>query len=103
MEVLSELDRIEREQREQQAVPATSSALDFLQAVYRNTSLALPVRMRAAIEALPFESPKLSATAVLPGDLGFAERLERAVRVSRAIREPVKLIEGTATETIEAP
>ncbi len=34
--------------------------------------------MLLAIETLPFESPKLSATTILQGD-GFADRLERAL------------------------
>jgi hypothetical protein len=36
-------------------------------------------RLRAAIEALPFESPKLSATAVFPAGEDFTARLERAI------------------------
>ena len=55
--------------------PAGKTALGLLQAVYRDGALPLGVRMRAAIEALPFESPKLSATAVLTAD-DFATRLE---------------------------
>jgi hypothetical protein len=50
--------------------------------------LPLPVRMRAAIEALPFESLKLSATAVLTVD-DFSERLERAIA-----RSGTKMIEA---------
>jgi hypothetical protein len=53
----------------------------------------LPVRMRAAAEALPYENPKLSAIAVasLTGN-GFAKRLDRAIMRS------TKLIEAKAVE-----
>jgi hypothetical protein len=36
-----------------------------LQAIYKSRVVPLSVRMRAAVEALPFENPKLSATAVM--------------------------------------
>jgi hypothetical protein len=64
-----------------------------LQAVYLNEDLPLSVRMRAAIEALSFEHPKLSAVGVgyMTHDT-FAERLERAIDRS----ERAKLIEGRA-------
>jgi hypothetical protein len=70
-----------------------ANGLAFLQAIYRDPRQPLAVRLRAAIEALPFESPKLSVTALLhPGD-DFATRLERAIERTR-----VKLIEGNAVE-----
>jgi hypothetical protein len=53
------------------------------------------VRMRAAIEALPFESPKLSATAVLASE-DFAERLEKAIA-----RSGVKMIEAKVARVVE--
>jgi hypothetical protein len=46
--------------------------------------------LRAAVEAMAFESPKLAVTAVLSED-DFASRLERAIERSGAAP---KLIEG---------
>ena len=63
---------------EEPQAPGAENALGFLQAIYRDRQLPLPVRLRAAIEALPFESPKLSATAILTQD-DFAVRLDRAL------------------------
>jgi hypothetical protein len=60
--------------------------LEFLEAVYSNEELPLPVRLRVAIEAAPYVHPKLSATAsVIMGD-DFAARLERAIDRSNAAR-----------------
>jgi hypothetical protein len=54
--------------------------------------VALPVRMRAAIEALPFEVPKLTAVAHLCEGETFAARLEKAIEKSNGAR----LIEARA-------
>jgi hypothetical protein len=53
--------------------------------VYRGEVRATPQQMRAAIESLPFENPRMSAVAVgyLDGN-AFAEKLERAIaRIAR--------------------
>ena|SRR5215813_2404686 len=55
-------------------------SLDGLQAIYRNAGLPLTTRMRAMIAAIPFESPKLIATAVM-NEGSFADLLERPCRL----------------------
>jgi len=57
-------------------------SLDLLRRVYRSTQQPMSSRMRAAIEALPFEVPKLGVTANVMVDGSFAERLERALERS---------------------
>jgi hypothetical protein len=79
----------------QPTLPKDIDALRLLQMVYRGEVQASPQQMRAAIEALPFESPKLSSVAVghLTGE-DFYNRLERAIDRS----ERAKLIEGRVIE-----
>jgi hypothetical protein len=73
------------------------TSLEFLQAVYLNEELPLSVRMRAAIEAAPYEHAKISAVAIghLTGE-DFYNRLERAINRTNA-----KLIEGRAVQVDE--
>jgi hypothetical protein len=41
--------------------------------------------MRAAIAALPFETPKLAVTAIGPMNEAFGDVLERAIKRSRKV------------------
>ena len=77
----------------EEAQPTLPDALRLLQMVYRGEIQASPQRMRAAIECLAFESPKLSAVGVgyINNDT-FSARLERAILRS----ERARLIEGHA-------
>jgi hypothetical protein len=69
-----------------------------LQRTYRDVAQPLSVRLRAAIESLPYENPKLTAVAVghLTGE-DFYNRLERAINRS----ERAKLIEGRVVRVDE--
>jgi hypothetical protein len=66
--------------------------LSFLKAVYMNAELPLSVRMRAAIELLPFTHPKLAVTAVV-SEQDFATVLDR--RLKRIEEMKAKAIEAT--------
>jgi hypothetical protein len=54
-------------------------ALDILVAIYRSPRMPLHTRMRAAVAALPYESPKLAVTAVVEGK-DFASLLEARLK-----------------------
>jgi hypothetical protein len=86
----------DRRRNERTRSPIGRNALELLPAVYRDLRLPLPIRLRAAIEALPFEAPKLSAVAVgYLDDNDFSSRLDRAIERSGV--EP-KLIEAKRIE-----
>jgi hypothetical protein len=76
---------------EEPEAPIAETALALLQTVYRDQRQPLHTRMRAAVEALPYENPKLSAMAVasMNGN-DFAAALDRAIMRSS------KLIEAKA-------
>jgi predicted deacylase len=74
-------------QQDEQTIPKGISALALLQMVYRGAVKVSPQQMRAAIEALPFEVPKLQAVANL--QFNFAVELDRKIEE----RSKMKLIE----------
>ena|SRR5262249_29085696 len=63
-------------------LPENGTSLTLLQHVYRNPSLPLMTRIRAATAALPHEHPKLAVTATV-GAGDFADQLERAIQRSK--------------------
>jgi len=77
------------------------TSLKFLQTIYRNPEVPLPVRMRAAMAALQFEHPKLAVTATIEGG-DFAEKLEQAVERSRKVIEAKPMIEGNVTANVSS-
>jgi len=91
------LDRIEAKQAEVIQLGPNQLSIDLLQAVYRNNSLPLHTRMRAALGAIAFESPKLIAQAQL-NEQSFAALLDaRLKRISEMKLLESKTINGAAT------
>jgi hypothetical protein len=95
MEELIDLQAVQQPKSDEITLPEGATSLTLLQHVYRNPSLPLPTRMRAATAALPHEHPKLAVTTLVNvGD--FADQLEKAVERSRKV---TPMIEGTVTAT----
>jgi hypothetical protein len=67
-------------------VDLNARAHDVLMAIYRNPRMPLHTRMRAAMAAIPFESPKLAATAHIEMGQDFASKLDRACLRSDNVR-----------------
>jgi len=75
------------------------TSLDFLRKVYRSVKQRMSRRMRAAIEALQHEHPRLGAiTTTNMSGKDFATLLERAILRSNKERE-AKQIEGSVIVT----
>jgi len=87
-----------------EAIDKPDNALALLKAIYRNSEVALAVRMRAAIEALPFENPRLSAVAVgsVTGQ-DFARMLDAAILRSGKAQEVGQLVELKAIDVTPRP
>jgi hypothetical protein len=82
--MLATVERALAELEEELVVPEGETSLKLLQAIYKDKKQPLNVRVRCAIEALPFEVPKLSATAIATMDgQSFAEALDRAISRSQ--------------------
>jgi hypothetical protein len=88
------VDEPKRSVEEPEALPDDVLALPLLQMAYRGKVMLSPQQMRAAIEALPFETPKLTAvaTAELNGN-SFAELLDRAIDRSERSKRPPPMID----------
>jgi hypothetical protein len=88
-------------------IPPNGTSLDLLQAVYRRSDLPLTTRMRAAIAALNYETPRLAVQAliteqdiatVLDRRIAHYQELQRANGSSKLIEAEAEPIE---TEPIE--
>jgi hypothetical protein len=55
-----------------------ASAHQFLEAVWNDPGVPLPLRIRAAVEALPFERPKLAVTTVFRLGRDLEEAIARS-------------------------
>jgi hypothetical protein len=92
------LDRIEAQKDKQLDLSPTATALDLLEAVYRNPAQELHTRIRCAMACLPFQSPKLLATAIV-NEGSFADLLERRLQRLNEMR----LLESNGAKTTEQP
>jgi hypothetical protein len=90
------------EKPKQIELPPETDPLAFLKAVYLNADLPLSVRMRAAIEVLPFTHPKLAVTAQITEN-DFAVLLDRRIKHMEAMKmipppQPIEAVEVKPTQ-----
>jgi hypothetical protein len=86
VKVADELDAVlaRIDQQEEPTIPEGITALELLRLAYRGKIKLTPQQARCAIEALPYENPKLSATAIATMDgKSFAEALDRCIERSK--------------------
>jgi hypothetical protein len=81
---------VEPEEGNGESGPEPASALDYVQDVYRGRRAADPWRMRAAMAALPFESPKLAVSAIMSNE-NFAAMLDKAIAASGKVLKQIEL------------
>jgi hypothetical protein len=75
---------VEEDQPKIEQGPEGETSLQLMQNVYRDRKLPLTVRVRCAVEAAPYENPRVSAVAVTSmSGQSFAEALERAISRSQ--------------------
>ena len=88
----------EIEYKDEEAPVFEGNAHQLLQATYQGRYRPTPVQLRAAMRAIDFETPKLTATAITSMDgQDFASMLERAIARSR---NPPPMIEHRPSETV---
>jgi hypothetical protein len=95
-------DQLDEIQQDTEPLVEAETALQLFQAVYRNTTLHLSLRMSAARHAIPFEAPKPAVTAHVEG---LGDRLEAEIlrqRIERTARmlgtdQPARMIEADQT------
>ena len=71
-------------------LPEGTTAKQALEMVYRGEIVLSPQQMRAAIECLQFEVPKVSAVAHIDGS-SLADRLEKELRAIERSKGPLLL------------
>jgi len=81
------------------AVGSDAKAHDVLVAIYRNPKMPLHTRMKAAMAAIAYESPKLAVTATMSGR-DFASLLEARISRYRKL-EAAKIIEAQPAPQVE--
>jgi hypothetical protein len=99
-----EIEYRSRTEARSEEIRPVEDAHSLLRAVYSNPSVPLNQRMRAAIEALPVERPKLAVSATID-HRDFGSMLERAIQRSRETNRTngmTKVIEHQADEGSQA-